>query len=45
MPELPEVETVRAYIAEHAVGKRIENVRLLLPRLVKTRCLRNFAAD
>ena len=35
MPELPEVETVRAYIAEHAVGKRIENVRLLLPRLVK----------
>lgn len=35
MPELPEVETVRAYIAEHAVEKRIENVRLLLPRLVK----------
>ena len=35
MPELPEVESVRAYIEAHAVGKRIEDVRLLLPRLVK----------
>ena len=35
MPELPEVETVRAYIEEHAAGKRIEEIRLLLPRLVK----------
>ena len=35
MPELPEEETESAYIEEHAAGKRIEEIRLLLPRLVK----------
>lgn len=35
MPELPEVETVRAYIEDHAAGKQIEAVQILLPRLVK----------
>lgn len=35
MPELPEVETVRAYLETAAAGKRIERVDLLLPRLVK----------
>lgn len=35
MPELPEVETVRAYIERHAAGRTITGVKLLLPRLVK----------
>lgn len=35
MPELPEVETVRAYIERHAAGRQITEVQLLLPRLVK----------
>ena len=35
MPELPEVETVRAYIEEHIAGRRVERIDVFLPRLIK----------
>jgi formamidopyrimidine-DNA glycosylase len=35
MPELPEVETIRTYIDEKAAGRRIENMIIYLPRLIK----------
>ena len=35
MPELPEVETVRAGLAEHVVGHRISSVEVLHPRAVR----------
>ncbi len=35
MPELPEVETVRAYLDEALAGRKIEHVEVLLPRLIK----------
>jgi len=35
MPELPEVETVRLGLAEQIVGKKIKNIELLKPKLVK----------
>ena len=35
MPELPEVETVRAGLAAHVVGRTIETARVLHPRAVR----------
>lgn len=35
MPELPEVETVRAGVAPHVVGRRIATVEVLHPRAVR----------
>ncbi len=35
MPELPEVETVRLGLAEQIVGKKIKNIEVLKPKLVK----------
>ncbi|MGN0947770.1 DNA-formamidopyrimidine glycosylase [Megasphaera sp.] len=45
MPELPEVETVRTYLDGHLRGRRIENVAVGLPRLVKNRTPEDFAAS
>ena len=39
MPELPEVETVRAGLAQHLVGARVKNVRIFDQRSLK----KNFA--
>ena len=36
MPELPEVETVRAILKPHIVGKTIAKVDILVPRIVTT---------
>ena len=36
MPELPEVETVRAGLAKHVIGKRIDLVKQLHPRALRT---------
>ncbi len=35
MPELPEVQTICAYLAEKAEGKTIERVHVWLPRMLK----------
>ncbi|MBE4908235.1 DNA-formamidopyrimidine glycosylase [Bacillus luteolus] len=35
MPELPEVETVRRTLAQLVLGKKIEEVRVLWPKMVK----------
>ncbi len=35
MPELPEVETIRAGVAEHALGARIERVDVLRDRAIR----------
>ena len=35
MPELPEVETVKNQLAEKIVGKKIENVDIRLPKMVR----------
>lgn len=35
MPEMPEVETIRRTLADKVVGRRIEAVKINLPRLVK----------
>jgi formamidopyrimidine-DNA glycosylase len=35
VPELPEVEVVRRGLAEHAVGRTVERVRVLHPRAVR----------
>ncbi|ERT57097.1 bifunctional DNA-formamidopyrimidine glycosylase/DNA-(apurinic or apyrimidinic site) lyase [Megasphaera vaginalis (ex Srinivasan et al. 2021)] len=42
MPELPEVETVRAYLARTLKGRRIEAVEVRLPRLLKNRTATAF---
>ena len=44
MPELPEVETIRASLQECLQGRRIEAVQVLLPRLIKNRDAAEFAA-
>lgn len=35
MPEMPEVETIRRTLAKNILGKRIEHIDILLPRLIK----------
>lgn len=35
MPELPEVETIRAFLDKHVRGKTITAIDLDLPRLIK----------
>ena len=35
MPEMPEIETIRRSLEPHIVGRRIENVEILLPRQIK----------
>jgi formamidopyrimidine-DNA glycosylase len=35
MPELPEVETIRAYIDKKVSGHRVEDIQVCLPRLIK----------
>lgn len=44
MPELPEVDSIRAYLKENISGKRIKTVLINLPRLVKNMDSREFAA-
>lgn len=44
MPELPEVETVRAGLAAHIIGQTIHGVDVNLPRLIKNASVREFAA-
>jgi len=36
MPELPEVETIKNQLAEKIIGKKIEKVKIFLPKMVKT---------
>ncbi|MFH1903100.1 MAG: DNA-formamidopyrimidine glycosylase family protein [Candidatus Omnitrophota bacterium] len=35
MPELPEVETIRRQLVKDIVGKRIQAVKILVPKLIK----------
>ena len=35
MPEMPEVETIRRTLTERVIGKRIKQVEILLPRMIK----------
>ena len=35
MPEMPEVETIRRYLAQHIVGRTITKVEVLLPRQIE----------
>lgn len=35
MPEMPEVETIRRMLADKLTGRRIRNIDILLPRLIK----------
>ncbi|MCX5642007.1 MAG: DNA-formamidopyrimidine glycosylase [Candidatus Omnitrophica bacterium] len=35
MPELPEVETIRRQLVKEVVGKRIQAVKILVPKLIK----------
>lgn len=44
MPELPEVETIRAFLDEHVRGKTITAIDLDLPRLIKNTTADHFAA-
>jgi formamidopyrimidine-DNA glycosylase len=43
MPELPEVETIRQDLRKHLVGKKIKNIKILLPRIIKSD-LENFSS-
>ncbi|WP_302593186.1 bifunctional DNA-formamidopyrimidine glycosylase/DNA-(apurinic or apyrimidinic site) lyase [uncultured Megasphaera sp.] len=45
MPELPEVETVRRYLAASLPGKSITAVDVQLPRLIRNRTAEDFAAS
>ncbi len=45
MPELPEVETVRAHLTPLLVGRRVERVAILDERLVRPRQPQQFAAE
>jgi formamidopyrimidine-DNA glycosylase len=36
MPELPEVETIKNQLVEKIIGKKIEKVKIFLPKMVKT---------
>ncbi len=45
MPELPEVETIRAHLAPHLVGRRLERVEILDPRLTRPHDPREVAAE
>ena len=36
MPELPEVETVRAGLEKHVVGKKVKAVKQLHPRALRS---------
>ena len=44
MPELPEVETIRAFLDERVRGKAITAVEIGLPRLIKNTTADRFAA-
>lgn len=44
MPELPEVETIRAFLDEHVRGKTITAIDLDLPRLIKNTTADRFQA-
>lgn len=35
MPELPEVETVRRSLAPHLMGRKIEEVKVIMPKIIK----------
>lgn len=43
MPELPEVETIRAGLEAHVVGQVVEDVQVQLPRLIKNAAVQEFA--
>ena len=45
MPELPEVETIRAHLAPHLEGRRLERVEILDPRLTRPQDPREVAAE
>ena len=45
MPELPEVETIRAQLAPHLEGRRLERVEILDPRLTRPHDPREVAAE
>lgn len=45
MPELPEVETVRADLASHVIGQTILSMDIDLPRLLKNGAPSDFAAS
>ena len=36
MPELPEVETIKRQLAKRIIGKKIKEVEIFLPKIVKT---------
>lgn len=44
MPELPEVETVRASLVAHVIGQTIHGVDVNLPRLLKNATVPDFTA-
>ena len=44
MPELPEVETIRAFLDENVRGKTITAIDLDLPRLIKNTTADRFQA-
>ena len=44
MPEMPEVETIRRTLDGHVVGKTINEVEILLPRLIKWPSAHEFQA-
>jgi formamidopyrimidine-DNA glycosylase len=45
VPELPEVETIRAHLAPHLEGRRLERVEILDPRLTRPQDPREVAAE
>jgi formamidopyrimidine-DNA glycosylase len=45
VPELPEVETIRAHLAPHLEGRRLERVEILDPRLTRPHDPREVAAE
>lgn len=42
MPELPEVETVRKYLKQSVLNKKIKEVTILLPKMIKTHSVIDF---
>ena len=52
MPELPEVETVRNYLKENILNKKIINIDILYPKMIendinefKKKLINNFIID
>ena len=52
MPELPEVETVRNYLKENILNKKIINIDILYPKMIendinefKKKLINNFFID